>query len=166
MAAEIGKGVALGAATVAVVAATGGAGAVAGGALAATETAGAMEAGGAATSAASAATGVAEAGEGAGSVACPACAYWREGLRLLNRRRRLLPLLHPRIPALKLLLLHRHRKAAFGPGPCEARQQHSGPARWERTRIIRTTANRQGGINSGRSSENSIALRPRPPRVG
>jgi type IV secretion system protein TrbL len=71
MAAEIGKGVALGAATVAAVAATGGAGAVAGGALAATETAGAMEAGGAATSAASAATGVAEAAEGVGSVPAP-----------------------------------------------------------------------------------------------
>ena len=71
MAAEIGKGVALGAATVAAVAATGGAGAVAGGALAATETAGAMEAGGAATSAASAATGAADAAEGMGSVPAP-----------------------------------------------------------------------------------------------
>src|ERR1700684_2159527 len=71
MAAEIGKGVALGAATVAAVAATGGAGAVAGGALAATETAGAMEAGGAATSAASAATGAANAAEGMGSVPAP-----------------------------------------------------------------------------------------------
>ena len=71
MAAEIGKGVALGAATVAAVAATGGAGAVAGGALAATETAGAMEAGGAATSAASAATGATEAAEGVGSVPAP-----------------------------------------------------------------------------------------------
>jgi type IV secretion system protein TrbL len=71
MAAEIGKGVALGAATVAAVAATGGAGAVAGGALAATETAGAMEAGGAATSAASAATGATEAAEGVGSLPAP-----------------------------------------------------------------------------------------------
>src|ERR1700722_17274602 len=71
MAAEIGKGVALGAATVAAVAATGGAGAGAGGALAATETAGAMEAGGAATSAASAATGAADAAEGMGSVPAP-----------------------------------------------------------------------------------------------
>src|SRR6202167_2339839 len=71
MAAEIGKGVALGAATVAAVAATGGAGAVAGGALAATETAGAMEAGGVATSAASAATGAAGAAEGVGSVPAP-----------------------------------------------------------------------------------------------
>src|SRR5271165_40567 len=71
MAAEIGKGVALGAATVAAVAATGGAGAVAGGALAATETAGAMEAGGAATNAASAATGAADAAEGMGSVPAP-----------------------------------------------------------------------------------------------
>ena len=71
MAAEIGKGVALGAATVAAVAATGGAGAVAGGALAATETAGAMEAGGVATSAASAATGAADAAEGMGSVPAP-----------------------------------------------------------------------------------------------
>jgi len=52
--AEIGKGAALGAATVAAVVATGGAGAVAGGALAATETAGAMEGAGAATTAASA----------------------------------------------------------------------------------------------------------------
>jgi hypothetical protein len=71
MAAEIGKGVALGAATVAAVAATGGAGAVAGGALAATETAGAMEAGGVATSAASAATGAADAAGGMGSVPAP-----------------------------------------------------------------------------------------------
>lgn len=72
MAAEIGKGVALGAATVAAVVATGGAGAVAGGALAATETAGAMEAGGAATSAASgAAIGAAEAGEAVGTVPAP-----------------------------------------------------------------------------------------------
>jgi type IV secretion system protein TrbL len=71
MAAEIGKGVALGAVTVAAAAATGGAGAVAGGALAATETAGAMEAGGAATTAASAATGAAEAGEAVGSVPAP-----------------------------------------------------------------------------------------------
>src|SRR5579863_304319 len=72
MAAEIGKGVALGAATVAAVAATGGAGAVAGGALAATETAGAMEAGGAATSAATAAAaGAADAGEAMGSVPAP-----------------------------------------------------------------------------------------------
>jgi len=52
--AEIGKGAALGAATVAAVVATGGAGAVAGGALAATETAGAMEGAGAATTATSA----------------------------------------------------------------------------------------------------------------
>src|SRR5580698_2705123 len=71
MAAEIGKGVALGAATVAAVAATGGAGAVAGGALAATETAGAMEAGGVATSATSAATGTAEVAGGMGSVPAP-----------------------------------------------------------------------------------------------
>lgn len=71
MAAEIGKGVALGAATVAAVAATGGAGAVTGGALAATETAGAMEAGGVATSAASAATGASDAAEGMGSVPAP-----------------------------------------------------------------------------------------------
>ena len=71
MGAEIGKGVALGAATVAAVAATGGAGAVAGGALAATETAGAMEAGGEATSAASAASGAADAAEGVGSVPAP-----------------------------------------------------------------------------------------------
>jgi type IV secretion system protein TrbL len=71
MGAEIGKGVALGAATVAAVAATGGAGAVAGGALAATETAGAMEGGGVATSAASAATGVANVAEGMGSVPAP-----------------------------------------------------------------------------------------------
>src|SRR5271156_2233619 len=52
--AEIGKGAALGAATVAAVVATGGAGALAGGALAATETTGAMEGAGAATNAASA----------------------------------------------------------------------------------------------------------------
>ena len=71
MAAEIGKGVALGVVTVAAAAATGGAGAVVGGALAATETAGAMEAGGAATTAASAATGAAEAGEAVGSVPAP-----------------------------------------------------------------------------------------------
>jgi type IV secretion system protein TrbL len=60
MGAEIGKAAALGAATVAVVAATGGAGAVAGGALAATETAGAM--GGAEVGA--------EAASGAASTAC------------------------------------------------------------------------------------------------
>jgi type IV secretion system protein TrbL len=71
MGAEIGKGVALGAATVAAVAATGGTGAVAGGALAATETAGAMEAGGVATSAASAASGAVDAAEGMGSVPAP-----------------------------------------------------------------------------------------------
>src|ERR1700761_9468657 len=71
MGAEIGKGVALGAATVAAVVATGGAGAVAGGALAATETAGAMEAGGAATSAASGAIGTAETGESVGNVPAP-----------------------------------------------------------------------------------------------
>src|SRR6202041_1817661 len=71
MGAEIGKGVALGAATVAAVAATGGVGAVAGGALAATETAGSMEGGGVATSAASAATGVANVAEGMGSVPAP-----------------------------------------------------------------------------------------------
>jgi type IV secretion system protein TrbL len=63
MGAEIGKGVALGAATVAAVAATGGTAAVASGALAATETAGAMEAGGGATTAA------AEAGEAGGEAA-------------------------------------------------------------------------------------------------
>jgi type IV secretion system protein TrbL len=69
---EIGKGAALGAATVAAVVATGGAGAaVAGGALAATETAGAVEAGGAATSAASAAAGAVDATEGAAAVPPP-----------------------------------------------------------------------------------------------
>jgi type IV secretion system protein TrbL len=61
MGAEIGKAAALGAATVAVVAATGGAGAVAGGALAATETAGAMGGAEAASGAASAVGGVGEA---------------------------------------------------------------------------------------------------------
>src|SRR6201987_2605047 len=71
MAAEIGKGVALGAATVAAVVPRGCPGGVAGGALAATETAGAMEAGGAATSAASGAIGAAEAGEAVGSVPAP-----------------------------------------------------------------------------------------------
>jgi type IV secretion system protein TrbL len=72
MGAEIGKAAALGAATVAVVAATGGAGAVAGGALAATETAGAM--GGAevgAEGAASAAGGVGEAAADSASAPAP-----------------------------------------------------------------------------------------------
>jgi type IV secretion system protein TrbL len=72
MGAEIGKAAALGAATVAVVAATGGAGAVAGGALAATETAGAMGGAEAASGAASAAGGVGEAAaETAGSPSSP-----------------------------------------------------------------------------------------------
>jgi type IV secretion system protein TrbL len=70
--AEIGKGAALGAATVAAVVATGGVGAVAGGALAATETAGAMEGAGAATTAASAVSGIgAAASAGAGGAASP-----------------------------------------------------------------------------------------------
>jgi type IV secretion system protein TrbL len=69
--AEIAKGAALGAATVAAVVATGGVGAVAGGALAATETAGAMEGAGAATTAASAASGMGEAGTGGGSAPAP-----------------------------------------------------------------------------------------------
>jgi type IV secretion system protein TrbL len=75
MGAEIGKAAALGAATVAVVAATGGAGAVAGGALAATETAGAMsgaEVGAeAASGAASAAGGVGEAAAESASAPAP-----------------------------------------------------------------------------------------------
>ncbi len=69
--AEIGKGAALGAATVAAVVATGGAGAVAGGALAATETAGAMEGGGAATSAASAVSDMGEAATDATGTPAP-----------------------------------------------------------------------------------------------
>lgn len=70
MGAEIGKGAALAAATVAAAVATGGAGAAAGGALAATETAGAMEAGGATTTAATAA-GTADAAEAGASVSAP-----------------------------------------------------------------------------------------------
>jgi type IV secretion system protein TrbL len=70
MGAEIGKAAALGAATVAVVAATGGAGAAAGGALAATETAGAMGGAEAATGASSAASGMGEAA--AETVSAPA----------------------------------------------------------------------------------------------
>jgi len=70
MAAEIGKGVALGAATVAAAVATGGAGAVVAGALSATETA-AMEAGEALTSTASPVTGAADAGDAVGSVPAP-----------------------------------------------------------------------------------------------
>jgi type IV secretion system protein TrbL len=71
MGAEIGKAAALGAATVAVVAATGGAGAVAGGAMAATETAGAMGGAEAATGAASAASGMGEAAAGTASAPAP-----------------------------------------------------------------------------------------------
>jgi type IV secretion system protein TrbL len=71
MGAEIGKAAALGAATVAVVAATGGAGAVAGGALAATETAGAMGGAEAASGAASAASGVGEAAAETASAPAP-----------------------------------------------------------------------------------------------
>ena len=71
MGAEIGKAAALGAATVAVVAATGGAGAVAGGALAATETAGAMEGAEAASGAASAVGGVGEAAVETASAPAP-----------------------------------------------------------------------------------------------
>ena len=143
MAAEIGKGVALGAATVAAVAATGGAGAVAGGALAATETAGAMEAGGAATSAASGAIGAAEAGEAVGSVPAPPVPTGEgapspdsppapppsallsdcEGLRRLNRRRHLLPLLRPQAHVLKLRQPRRRRKTTFRP-----RTLRDGPA--------------------------------------
>jgi type IV secretion system protein TrbL len=66
MGAEIGKAAALGAATVAVVAATGGTGAIAGGALAATETAGAM---GGAEVGAEAASGAASAAGGVGEAA-------------------------------------------------------------------------------------------------
>jgi type IV secretion system protein TrbL len=68
MAAEIGKGVALGAATVAAAVATGGSGAVIGQALAATETSGAMEAGETTTSAMP--SGIREA-EAADSVPAP-----------------------------------------------------------------------------------------------
>ena len=71
MGAEIGKAAALGAATVAVVAATGGAGAVAGGALAATETAGAMGGAEAASGVASAAGGVGETAAETASAAAP-----------------------------------------------------------------------------------------------
>jgi type IV secretion system protein TrbL len=71
MGAEIGKAAALGAATVAVVAATGGAGAVAGGALAATETAGAMGGAEAALGAASAVGGVGEAAVETASAPAP-----------------------------------------------------------------------------------------------
>jgi type IV secretion system protein TrbL len=71
MGAEIGKAAALGAATVAVVAATGGAGAVAGGALAATETAGAMGGAEAASGAASAVGGVGEAAVETASAPAP-----------------------------------------------------------------------------------------------
>jgi type IV secretion system protein TrbL len=66
MGAEIGKAAALGAATVAVVAATGGTGAIAGGALAATETAGAM---GGAEVGAEAASGATSAAGGVGEAA-------------------------------------------------------------------------------------------------
>ena len=69
--AEIGKGAALGAATVAAVVATGGVGAGAGGALAATETAGAIEGAGAATTAASAVGGIGEAASGGASGPAP-----------------------------------------------------------------------------------------------
>jgi type IV secretion system protein TrbL len=69
--AEIAKGAALGAATVAAVVATGGVGAVARGALAATETAGAMEGAGAATTAASAASGMGDAETGGASGHAP-----------------------------------------------------------------------------------------------
>ena len=69
MGAEIGKAAALGAATVAVVAATGGAGAVAGGALAATETAGAAAEGAGAEAASGAASAAGGAGEAAVEVA-------------------------------------------------------------------------------------------------
>jgi type IV secretion system protein TrbL len=71
MGAEIGKAAALGAATVAAVAATGGAGAVAGGALAATETAGAMGGAEAASGAASAVGGVGEAAVETASAPAP-----------------------------------------------------------------------------------------------
>ena len=71
MGAEIGKAAALGAATVAVVAATGGAGALAGGALAATETAGAMGGAEAASGAASAVGGVGEAAVETASAPAP-----------------------------------------------------------------------------------------------
>jgi len=71
MGAEIGKAAALGAATVAVVAATGGAGAVAGGAMAATETAGAMGGAEAVSGAASAAGGVGEAAAETASAPAP-----------------------------------------------------------------------------------------------
>jgi type IV secretion system protein TrbL len=71
MGAEIGKAAALGAATIAVVAATGGAGAVAGGALAATETAGAMGGAEAASGAASAVGGVGEAAVETASAPAP-----------------------------------------------------------------------------------------------
>jgi type IV secretion system protein TrbL len=71
MGAEIGKVAALGAATVAVVAATGGAGAVAGGAMTATETAGAMGGAEAATGAASAAGGMGEAAAETASAPAP-----------------------------------------------------------------------------------------------
>jgi type IV secretion system protein TrbL len=71
MGAEIGKAAALGAATVAVVAATGGAGAVTGGALAATETAGAMGGAEAASGAASAVGGVGEAAVETASAPAP-----------------------------------------------------------------------------------------------
>ena len=70
MAAEIGKGVALGAATVAAAAATGGLGAAAGGALAATETAATVEGTegvSAASTAASSASGAGGGAEGEGS---------------------------------------------------------------------------------------------------
>src|SRR5271163_3466637 len=69
--AEIGKGAALGAATVAAVVATGGAGAIAGGALAATETAGAMEGAGGATTAASAVSDMGDAATGAAGAPAP-----------------------------------------------------------------------------------------------
>jgi type IV secretion system protein TrbL len=70
--AEIGKGAALGAATVAAIVATGGTGAVAGGALAATETAGAMAGAGAATNVASAAGDVGAAASDAAGAPAPA----------------------------------------------------------------------------------------------
>ena len=91
-----------------------------------------------------------------------------KGLRHLNRRRRPL-LLRPQAQALKLLRPRSRRESIS----LQPRTLRGGPAmvrssaRQERTWIVPFNyANRQGGINSGRSNENSIALRPRPPGVG
>jgi len=46
------------------------------------------------------------------------------------------------------------------------RNQHQRPARWQRPCAIGATANRKGGINSARDSDTPNALCPCPPGVG